>query len=1332
MRKVDIAGRFERALSLVRLEVQANLTRFFEEDRLAMQLYLDAAGIRFDDSLITDYDRSLWKQHGGQLFFLPIVSESKLDGMFEPPTTPRSGPSVYLSRGKNVDWHGHLASAAASLFGMWVFFHDRARGSYYFPFPAKNYQFCTVDRDGEAHSVLPARRYLQAIEPLLRGFSLELGEGSLGLARRLDRDVIVEDTLTDPRGSVALEDLLLRNFSFSGFAISSTSRLAERSEVEAKYSAANMERVTLSDAAGDDVIAQSRFGGKPFSVLGLIFPAPMRGERESNACLRLFEHVKVRSMSRLADTLEPLACHIDDAVLREALRRVASEMSEKAADAQVDREAVAEELRRRFAAAVAGRGDPFDEALTNNAAPRSMPADNGGVSNLRDAFAIGSVHILENVKKGQFDVRAYWHGQNSFGRSVRERIESTQVPTNSDPARFVGDICSELRSSLAKVTRQDLILNPISSSWNISEFGDVLTCGVWLRSSQDVTEVATSDKLGTTVAETIIAKRGRSAQAVKPDELLREADRWARRAYQSPAAREDADLRGLEVAGFGQSKFGEAIRRHKTVEAMLNLTSSFVEHEETVREATNNSASHASLLNLLSDFTGKHHSEAWSSLWPDTSEVRAPESTDATMVAPILSFSAYRPRLGLDSGIACFCDGKQLEATEIIAKELFQPNTYRTLLLAALYADRLIDPARKETWCSIRVSDVSSKLSGVSPLRSGVYSESGGWNISGFGTPFADSYFWEQVLGIPVRSPAEWLLCRNHSGPDAASSIEIVLAAEEARDELVRGAFPPKHGLAVRTLWTADASRWSFCNWTVATHLLPRRAASGDLPPIPFGQRPALLELLESCRDANVAREMVDRESFTFCYPKLSPNVEGSAVHLEPSALRKQTCKCPCDRVAASLGSNRAPGEVESVVSAAGWELRAALNSDDALSTLGAGAVSTAWPLSYEGGPLAVPGAVILTMSRTEPAVSRDLSGPTQATADGSAVPRRPSSGAAVSSLASALISQAIDYLRFVLAQDASHRRRTTELSGFAHSLKHAFQAQTTLQEVFASARKLVLKVSGERSEEPSAKILKLVTNHVAPYTMEEEELARCVTRAFAAFRAPDVGGVIGDQGETITVSLFQRHRAFDLNYYLGHSLIRALTRTLADKPEERPDRHKPPLEPRFADAAGWIGHLFERKWVDLQEYPALREAIAEGWSFSPNRCVHPKLVDCVIFPGSSLEIVVDEMLKNLRDHADFSRPISFRLRCGGRRTELEIESASYSRLDDRANTSKGIPLMRRIVEANMGERRKDIVVAGMDGDQWRTVVRLDLDRYKLVEEREHSKGRDRPSGDSS
>jgi hypothetical protein len=83
-----------------------------------------------------------------------------------------------------------------NFFCLWVWFLDEVNGTIYFPSganPAGNNVF--------------AAKFIERME-------LPLGSGSMGYALRSDQGICLSDTFADPRGGVALEDVLARNFSY--------------------------------------------------------------------------------------------------------------------------------------------------------------------------------------------------------------------------------------------------------------------------------------------------------------------------------------------------------------------------------------------------------------------------------------------------------------------------------------------------------------------------------------------------------------------------------------------------------------------------------------------------------------------------------------------------------------------------------------------------------------------------------------------------------------------------------------------------------------------------------------------------------------------------------------------------------------------------------------------------------------------------------------------------------------------------------------------------------------------------------------------------------------
>ncbi|MBF0466701.1 MAG: hypothetical protein HQK94_16650 [Nitrospirae bacterium] len=81
-------------------------------------------------------------------------------------------------------------------FNVWLWFLDELTGTIYFPEGAEPAGNNTIATD------------------FIRKMELPLGKGSTGYALRISKGLCIADTLTDPRGGVAIEDIVARNFSY--------------------------------------------------------------------------------------------------------------------------------------------------------------------------------------------------------------------------------------------------------------------------------------------------------------------------------------------------------------------------------------------------------------------------------------------------------------------------------------------------------------------------------------------------------------------------------------------------------------------------------------------------------------------------------------------------------------------------------------------------------------------------------------------------------------------------------------------------------------------------------------------------------------------------------------------------------------------------------------------------------------------------------------------------------------------------------------------------------------------------------------------------------------
>jgi hypothetical protein len=389
MQPANLKSRFDDTIRILRGELQRNLEMVFARENRLVDPYLKALGIPRGHNN-PPRSNEIWSQNGGGGWRI-------LREFFADTEAPRySSDFDEQSRTKFV----------ASLFGLWLYFFDPTQGTYYYPFVGSNPVFWRSDKDC---SLSPRKEYQELLIKLLSDYRLTIGEGSQGLAARSGRDVILPNTFTDARGTVALEDIFLRNLSFMSFG------MRKKSE---------------------------RFGAGPFAYLGLMFPTPI-GSDNLDCCRDLHSELRIHFVDLFCTSrIELLLAHYQDFLITRKHDRVAKEMK---------------------------REVPPDERATCDRFARALldPIDMASRIGLRDPFGFASVHIAlprltGSLNEARWDHKNWdigsWIDPNAFSSLLRERIELA-LDERTLFASSVGDLHIEIHRELLnlKNARSNLV-----------------------------------------------------------------------------------------------------------------------------------------------------------------------------------------------------------------------------------------------------------------------------------------------------------------------------------------------------------------------------------------------------------------------------------------------------------------------------------------------------------------------------------------------------------------------------------------------------------------------------------------------------------------------------------------------------------------------------------------------------------------------------------------------------------------------------------------------------------------------------------------------------------
>lgn len=275
---------------------------------------------------------------------------------------------------------------AAAAFGMWLYLFDPAEATYYYPFPDSNLIF---GAPRSPFTLWPVHGHQKRLSTFLSDYRLMIGEGSQGVAARGARSCVLPSTFADVRGSVALEDLLLRNFVYLAFPLFASE------DGEACGSG--------EGTAGESRRAASKV---PFAYTALIYPVPL--PPGSQALDRVAAFLETDFVPAAKAIFEPLVSHVQDYVIATKQR----------------------ELTRTLAQSLEGHSRFNDTCREFANILIRAPSAVEGAEGLRDPFAFAGIHVVPPPDVRKSDMRAVRYYPNSTTISVmlRGRFEQEHEP----------------------------------------------------------------------------------------------------------------------------------------------------------------------------------------------------------------------------------------------------------------------------------------------------------------------------------------------------------------------------------------------------------------------------------------------------------------------------------------------------------------------------------------------------------------------------------------------------------------------------------------------------------------------------------------------------------------------------------------------------------------------------------------------------------------------------------------------------------------------------------------------------------------------------------------
>jgi len=328
MRPKNLKKRFVVALHQVRGLLQQSLADYFVSNPVVAAGFVEALGLGKPREAQASPHCPWYSSEANKddWIFLPRIFQKGEK------QSPSDNLLIYPA---NRDSRGRIdCEIAAAAFGLWVYSYDPAQGTFYYPFTDSNLIFGHYK---PPYIMEPNDGYREYLGQVLGDYRLMIGEGSHGVAARGARGCLLQDTFTDVRGAVALEDIILRNFTYMAFPLNSTSN-------------------------------SERFQEAPFAYAALIFPVPM--SRDPNSLDRVYRFLEREFVKAAAAILEPVACHLQDVLLLQKQRHIMKGLSDQA---------------------LAGS---FRDACHNFAEQVGRPLSEYRKYGLRDPFAFSGIHIV--------------------------------------------------------------------------------------------------------------------------------------------------------------------------------------------------------------------------------------------------------------------------------------------------------------------------------------------------------------------------------------------------------------------------------------------------------------------------------------------------------------------------------------------------------------------------------------------------------------------------------------------------------------------------------------------------------------------------------------------------------------------------------------------------------------------------------------------------------------------------------------------------------------------------------------------------------------------------
>ena len=1267
---------FKGTLAQARRLLQQELVDFLEANPTTAADFIRALGLHELNSKRGGWHPAVWRKNRNRWVFLPFVfGGANGAGDTDPP-----GLSYPVTK---PDRERTDCQFVASTFASWLYLFDTAQATYYYPFPGTNLVF---GLDRSPYVLWPRDSYHEFLGGFLEGYRLMIGEGSQGTAARGARTCVLPNTFADVRGGVALEDLLLRNFAYASFPLFPAGRTTQ----------------------------------VPFAYLAMIFPAPMASG--TSALDQVASFLERSYTSAAAALFEPLVNHLQDQIISEKQQDLVRALKGREKRGQF------EETVAQFAKVLLR---PPERSGAQHADYRATQSTLG--SGLRDPFSFAALHVVpppDLAERGEGPTQERVHRYNpspsTLSTLLRGALEAAVSPgTGAGPGvSFEQEVRGWAETTRAMVGREvdprviaSATLDPRSSS---NRLGRLTLDQVVVSRFTSRTEKSPNLPGTATVAETLnrfwtealndITRQeklfrkwinGNLESRHEQDETWGEFERGVldRKVFEI-TVRMVGDLVGRVLSSPSPgAEWGKAIVEQETLEEVIGVQSKGLfkvsNVEEVERALTCFGQEPAMIVALLVGEDCGRVDHQWSS--PD-GQSRLRHSERALDSPPVRRTMAAVARLG-DLMPRCVKTSRPLSS-------------------------------------KYRVVRVTPELLGVDgPLgsRVGIHRRPGHgyatlpYNYS-LMTTLSDPWLW----GAPRTSEEEkdpawtsgldylyWVDLREDSS--GRGSVLVALGplvhgrALEDRLALLKPGDTPCSRLAellgeggvraVCTQWDigGESRDRELLSWKVNTDEIAALVEAGVSHEADSKDLARVRQLLSFC--------LIERQKTRSAQPETRPPDcpalaagEDCSVQVRPGSRAEPVSLTQFCFPEVVFSADR-DGQSDWTLASAGTFRRCRLQDQDLqhrpdecphphdaditgetkrLLGGGSGIFDPRWGLCrHLLWPIATPGR-----ERSEDLGFFVFSSFVPALVDPLGEQRCPF---LLGDTHYALLDAAVDHVEFVLGGDRAQQDLIRYLGGFAHSLRRRLRAQQTDRQTLTIFR----NIAGHST----------VTSAENPH-LQAKAIAQVVSGDPVPLR------------NLIIHSWLGANSRIDEERYCTMSLVDALTRTLAGLPEwplaemYRSDAH--PLEPPFRSCRDWIEYLVWR-WGAAMPSDGI-EAIRGGVDWEA-------LAHLSFYPGSSVEMVIDEMLRNMKKYyaeGEGWGKVKFRFtldNAGCIIITAENPLPVIARTVD--STRQGHSTIRQIIGANTGDL--DAFVFD-ESDGWaKQTARLDLREYQRRVERLYS-----------